>query len=66
MSDDDLRIRPDWKRIRHLTDRAGDARKSAEVVHMIASLIEAPGSMLFAGRDAMRFVAKEKFGAVDK
>ena len=29
---------------------------------MIASLIEAPGSMLLAGRDAMRFVAKEKFG----
>jgi len=29
---------------------------------MIASLIETPGSMLLAGRDAMRFIAKEKFG----
>ena len=56
------RIRPDWKRIRHWTEHASDARKSAEVIGMIAALIEAPGTMLLAGRDAIRFVAKDTFG----
>jgi len=62
VDDDEDRVRPDWKRIERWTDTAGDARRSAEVLHAIASIIEIPGTALLGMRELGRIAAESRFG----